>query len=82
MKKRKKLHKVVRYEGKYNTFIEIGWVENPTFRNDIYLMVNSKHKNGEGLCFYRTDEALLLIEGMARAINYKLTAIRLKEKTT
>lgn len=76
---KKILHKVVSYQGKYNTFIETGWVENPTFNNDIYLMVNSRHKGGEGLWFYRTDEALTLIEAMARAVNTKLTGIQLEQ---
>ncbi len=77
--KKKKLHKIVSYQGKYNTFIETGWVENPTFHNDIYLMVNSRHKGGGGLWFYRTDEALILIEAMARTVNTKLTGIQLEQ---
>ena len=77
---KKKLHKVFRVEGEGGTFIETGWVENPTFKNDIYLMVNSRHKGGEGLWFYRTDEALVLIEAMSRAVNTKITGIKLETK--
>jgi len=75
--KKKKLNKVFRVEGNYGTFIETGWVENSTFKNDIYLMINARHKNKGGLWFYRIDEALILIEALSRAINTKITGIKL-----
>ena len=43
-------------------------------------MVNSRHKGGNGLWFYRTDEALILIEAMARAVNSKITGIQLEQE--
>jgi len=74
-KEKKILHKVVRFQGaKGNgreTFIEFGWVENPTFNNDIYIMVVSAHKSGDGLWEMRTDEALMYIQGLAMTLNVK-----------
>ena len=77
-KGKKVLHKVFRVGGKYNTFIEFGWVENPTFNNEIYLMVVSKHKGGDDLKFLRIDEALIFIEGLARAVNAKVTGMNIE----
>lgn len=84
MKKRKKvLHKVVRFEGGKRkgrlTFMEFGYVENPTFNNDIYIMVVSAHKGGDGLTYLRTDEALLYIQGLAMALNKKITGLNLEK---
>jgi len=83
-RKRKIYHQVFRVEGKSPsgklTFIEFGWVENPTFGNDIYLDVVSAHKGGEFTKEMRTDEALIFIQGLAQAINYKLTGIELIKK--
>ena len=46
MKKEKIYHKVIRFEGRKKnnrpTFMEFGWVENPTFKNDIYIRQKRK----------------------------------------
>ena len=82
-KRKKILHKVVRFQGaKRNsreTFMEFGWVENPTFNNDIYLMVVSAHKSGDGLWFLRTDEALIYIQGLSMTLNKKITGINIEK---
>lgn len=78
--KKKIYHKIVRIIGKKknkHTFMEFGWVENPTFENDIYIMVNSAHRGGSGAWELRTDEALLYIQGLAAAIRRKLTGVNL-----
>ena len=86
MKKKRIYHKVIRIEGKTKnnrwTFIEFGWVENPTFKNDIYYTINSAHKGGSGSWELRTDEALLYIQGLSAVIRRKLTGTNLvlKEK--
>ena len=80
-------HKVVRFEGKKKnnrlTFMEFGWIENSTFGNDIYIMINSVHKGGSGAWELRTDEALLYIQALAIVIRRKETGVNLilKEKT-
>ena len=86
-KKKKKIwHKVVRIEGKTKnnrpTLMEFGWVENPTFDNDIYIIINSAHKGGSGSWELRTDEALLYIQGLTAAIRQKLTGVNLVLKET
>jgi len=78
--KKKTLHKVIRFEGSYNTFLEFGWIENPTYKNDIYIMTSSKHEPKEDLTELRTDEALLYIQGLANALNRKVTGLETKEK--
>jgi len=74
-KLRKKAHKVIRFEGgvrnKVPTFMEFGWIENPTFGNDIYILINSAHQGGTGYWELRTDEALLFVHGLAMALNSK-----------
>ena len=86
MKKGKIYHKVIRFEGRKKnnrpTFMEFGWVENPTFKNDIYIMINSAHKGGSGAWEVRTDEALLYIQALAAVIRRKETGVNLilKEK--
>lgn len=79
--KGKAYHKVVRIVGKKknnrHTFMEFGWVENPTFNNDIYIMINSAHKGGSGCWELRTDEALLYIQGLAAVIRRKITGVSL-----
>lgn len=79
---KKKLHKVICYHGEYNTFIEAGIVENPTFKNEIYLSISAKHKNGDGIWFFRVDEAFIIVEALTRVLNTKFTGIILKEKLT
>jgi len=73
--KKKELVKVVRIIGRTKnnrpTFIEFGYVENPSFNNDIYFMIHSAHKGGSGLWELRTDEALIFIQGLAMALNVK-----------
>lgn len=80
--KKKIAHKVISFQGRKknskDTFIEFGWVENPTFNNDIYIMVNSAHKGGSGYWEVRTDEALMYIQGLAMALNIK-NGIRLEK---
>ena len=84
--KKKIYHKIIRIIGKKKnnryTFIEFGWVENPTFENDIYYMVNSAHRGGSGAWELRTDEALLYIQGLSAAIRRKLTGVNLVLKET
>ena len=75
MKEKKIYNKVVRFlggkkKGK-DTFIEFGWIENPTFHNDIYVWSESAHKGGGSLHELRTDEALLYIQGLSMALNVK-----------
>lgn len=84
--RKKTFHKIIRFQGegrknkrKY-TFMEFGWVENPTFKNDIYFMINSAHKGGSGTWELRTDEALCFIQGLAAAINRKMTGLVLERK--
>jgi len=81
IKKKKIWHKVVRIEGKTKngnpTLMEFGWVENPTFDNDIYTIINSAHKGGSGSWELRTDEALLYIQGLTATIRQKLTGVSL-----
>ena len=78
-KKKKVYHKVVRFAGgkKNNrvTFLEFGWIESPTFHNDIYIMINSAHKGGDSASELRTDEALLYIQGLAAVVRRKLTGV-------
>ncbi len=87
MKKKVKkiIHKVIRFQGGRkkgkDTFIEFGWVENPTFNNDIYIMINSAHKGGSGYWELRTDEALMYIQGLALALNTKITGIKIEKLT-
>ena len=73
--KKKTYYNVVRFQGKKKngkeTFIEFGYIENPTFKNDIYIMVNSVHKEGSGSWELRTDEALMYIQGLSMALNIK-----------
>ena len=84
--KKKIYHKIIRIIGskKNNryTFMEFGWVESPTFENDIYIMINSAHRGGSGAWELRADEALLYIQGLAAAIRRKMTGVNLvlKEK--
>lgn len=79
--KKKIYYKIIRIIGKRknnrHTFMEFGWVKNPTFENDIYIMVNSAHKGGSGTWELRTDEALLYIQGLSIAIRRKLTGVNL-----
>lgn len=79
--KKKIYHKVIRIIGKKknnrHTFMEFGWIENPSFKNDIYIMNNSAHKGGSGCWELRTDEALLYIQGLAAVIRRKLTGVNL-----
>lgn len=79
---KKVTHKVIRFQGSKkkgkNTFIEFGWIENPTFKNNIYIMVHSAHKGGSGYWELRTDEALMYIQGLAMALNIK-SGIRLEK---
>ena len=79
--KKKIYHKVVRIEGKKKnnryTFMEFGWVENPTFNNDIYIMINSAHKGGSGVSELRTDEALIHIQALSMVIRRKITGVNL-----
>jgi hypothetical protein len=82
MKRKKKIyHKIIRVEGKKKnnryTFMEFGWVENPTFDNDIYIMINSAHKGGSGAWELRTDEALIYIQALSACIRRKLTGVNL-----
>ena len=74
-------HKVVRVEGKKKnnryTFMGFGWGENPTFKNDIYIMINSPHKGGSGSWELRIDEALLYIQALAAVIRRKETGVNL-----
>ena len=81
MKKKKVYHKIIRFEGKKKnnclTFMEFGWIENPTFKNDIYIMINSAHRGGSGAWELRTDEALLYIQGLAAVIRRKETGVNL-----
>ena len=78
-KKKKKYHQVIRFEGKKKnnrlTFMEFGWIENPTFQNDVYIMINSAHKGGSGAWELRTDEALLYIQALAAVIRRKETGV-------
>ena len=72
-KEKKIYNKVVRFlggkkKGK-DTFIEFGWIENPTFHNDIYVWSESAHKGGGSLHELRTDEALLYIQGLSMTLN-------------
>ena len=74
-KEKKIYNKVVRFlggkkKGK-DTFIEFGWIENPTFHNDIYVWAESAHKGGGSLHELRTDEALLYIQGLSMTLNVK-----------
>ena len=77
--KKKIYNKVVKFMGARKngkpTFIEFGWIENPTFKNDVYILVNSAHKGGSDSFEYgyelRTDEALLYIQGLSMALNVK-----------
>ena len=73
--KKKIYNKVVRFRGAKkkgkDTFIEFGWIENPTFNNDIYIWVQSAHRGGDYLKELRTDEALLYIQGLSMALNIK-----------
>ena len=57
--------------------MEFGWVENPIFENDIYIMVNSAHKSGSGAWELRTDEALIYVQALAACIRRKLTGVNL-----
>ena len=68
----KKYHKVVEFRGSRKTYMKFGWVENPTFKNDIYVDTKSAHKGGSGFYELRTDEALLYIQGLAMALNSKM----------
>lgn len=82
IKEKKKIyHKIIRIIGKtkYNrsTFMEFGWVENPTFENDIFIIMKSAHKDGSGSWELRTDEALLYIQGLSAVIRQKLTGVNL-----
>ena len=76
MKIKKKIyHKVIVFEGAKKkgkkTFIEFGWVENPIFNNEIYVIAHSIHKGGSGEEEMRVDEALMYIQGLAMALNAK-----------
>ena len=72
---KKKLHKVIRFQGARKngkkTFMEFGWVENPTFENDVFFKIESAHKGGSGYWELRTDEALLFIHGLSMSLNAK-----------
>ena len=84
-KKLKKLskiyHKVLRIVGEKknnrHTFMEFGWIENPTFKNDIYVIIVSAHKGGDGSWELRTDEALLYIQGLVATLRQKITGVNL-----
>ena len=76
-RKRKKYIPVVLILGSYNTKMEFGVVENPTFDNDIYISIVSKHKGGSGDYEMRTDEALIHIQGLAACIRKNLTGVQL-----
>ena len=78
--KKKIYHSVFRVEGSYNTIMDFGWVENPTFNNEFYIDVVSKHKSGTHNWELRLDESLIFIKGLASAINKKLTGLDLIKK--
>ena len=84
MKKKRIYHQVFKVEGKSPrgklTFMKFGWVENPTFGNDIYIDIVSAHKGGSGSWELRTYEAIIFIQGLAQALNYKLTGLELIKK--
>ena len=72
---------IFRTEGSYKTYMEFGWIENPTFKNEFYIDIVSKHKSGTHNWELRTDEALIFIQGLASALNNKLTGLKLIKKS-
>ena len=79
-KKRKIYHMVFRTEGTYKTYLEFGWIENSTFKNEFYIDIVSRHKSGTHNWELRLDEALIFIQGLSWSINKKLTGLELIKK--
>lgn len=57
--------------------MEFGWIENPTFENDIYTTIKSAHKGGSESWELRTDEALIYIQALTACIRRKVTGVNL-----
>ena len=77
--KKKNEYKVVRIQGAKKkgkeTFLEFGYIKNPTFNNDVYVIIHSAHKGGSGIYEMRTDEALMYIQGLSMVLNKKITGM-------
>jgi len=64
--------------GKKGNFIEAGFVKNPTYKDDIYFIVNGRLTND--LWYLRKDEALMLIMCLSAALNKRITGLDLSKK--
>ena len=80
MRKRKKFHTIIRVCGdRKKSYLEFGWIENPTFRNNIYIKIKSVHKNNNDITTeMRTDEALIYIQGLVMVIRQQMTGVILR----